>query len=348
MEEESHSLETLLGNESFHRWILGRSGRAEEKYWQKWVKANPDHKLLSEQAAKVLKELKIVSHYATDAKSQWARLESRLKETPPSTLYPFLRKPRVPAWNRALRYAAVVLVILLCGYAYLQFRQPDQQSAKVAMMEVSTNYGQQKTLRLPDGSRIVLAPNSRIRHAADWLSKPVKKLQLDGEAYFDILPKDKKGAPELEIRTPAGIIRDLGTQFNVSTFNRRTSVVLQKGLVTVIPRQAKTKREVRLQPGEMALLSNDNPQVQVKKVNPEVYTSWTTDLLVFDHTPLSQFVQSLKNLYGVQVVVDDPSLLDRELTGAIEKKDLKTMLSAVSRVLSISITQKGQTIFIRK
>lgn len=348
MEENSHSLESLLGDESFHRWVLNKSNKEEAEYWKQWIRASLENRVLADKASKVLLDLKIVSKYQPDAVKQLKKLNQRINDDHSSSLmFPFESRRKNKIWKTAFRYAAVILIAALSGYGYWLYQgRSHTKDEKVAMLEVNTKYGEQKVLKLSDGSQIYLAPNSHLRYASNWLKQPVRKLHLDGEAYFNIVGTRQPVKAEYEIQTDAGIIRDLGTQFNVSTFNNRTSVVLRKGLVTVKAKKSKESEEVKLQPGQMASIRGNDTRVNITSVSPEVYTSWTTNLLVFDHTPLNSFIQMLKDLYGVDVVVKEPSLLNKELTGDIEKQSLSTILTAVSRVLNLNVYQRGQTVFI--
>ncbi len=307
---------------------------------------------MAEKAGQVLMELKVVSKYQLSehaALKQWNRLEKRIgNDESTSLMFPFETRQQKRGWQTAFRYAAVILILVLAGYAYWQHRVGSHQKPeKVAMLELNTKYGEQKIIKLSDGSQIHLAPNSHLRYASNWLQQKRRKLYLDGEAYFDIMGTRRAGKAEFEIHTRDGIIHDLGTQFNVSTFHNRTAVVLKRGVVTVRPNGRDGNNEVRLAPGQMVTIGKGLPKARIEEVNPEVYTSWSTDLLVFDHTPLSQFIQTLKDLYGVDVVVKNSELLKRELTGNIEKQSLGTILHAVSKVLNVEIYQRGQTVFIQ-
>jgi len=352
LENKSHSLQSLLGDESFHRWIKGTSNKQDTDHWEQWIGASPHNRALAEKAKQVLKEFNIVSRYQLgepDALKQWNRLERRIgNDDSTSLMFPFETRYQKRGWQTAFRYAAVILILMLAGYAYWQHRiDSHPKTEKVAMLELNTKFGEQKIIKLSDGSQIHLAPNSHLRYASNWLQQTTRKLYLDGEAYFDIMGTRRPGKAEFEIHTRDGVIHDLGTQFNVSTFHNQTAVVLKRGVVTVRSNGRDGNDEVRLAPGQMVTIGKDLSKARVEEVNPEVYTSWSTDLLVFDHTPLSQFIQTLKDLYGVDVVVENSELLKRELTGNIEKQSLGTILHAVSKVLNVKVYQRGQTVFIQ-
>src|SRR5699024_3945439 len=122
--------------------------------------------------------------------------------------------------------------------------------AKAATSTIKTVYGQKKTINLPDGSKIILGAHSQLTYKDDWLDQPLKKISLEGEAFFDIAPK-KKDRPKLVVQTHGGTVSVWGTRFTVNTHNSRTQVVLDEGEVKIETRHKDA--EATLKPGEQAI-----------------------------------------------------------------------------------------------
>ncbi|MCC5906226.1 MAG: DUF4974 domain-containing protein, partial [Balneolaceae bacterium] len=72
------------------------------------------------------------------------------------------------------------------------------------------------------------------------------------------------------------------------------------------------------------------------------------DHLYFDQTPLSYLAERIERTYGVDVEVEDPSLLDLKLSGAVDFFTLDALIHAVSEVLDIRIRQINDRILIEK
>ena len=347
MKRQPKHVEDLLADESYHRFVNGKASEFEKLEWNEWINRSPVHFKLHSNAKKILKNMRIHSTHHPNVRRAREKLEKELINKNDLSSIDSLIEVKdkgfgLPAF---IRMAAVITVALLTSYYIWGNYKLRQQSYKepVTTQSLTTDYGVQKTLKLSDGSSIILAPNSSLTYASDWLSKDIKKISLQGEAYFNIKGEHRtKNKPEFEISTPDGIIRDFGTQFNVSTFNSETSVVLEKGIVSVLHKNEEDA--IRLKPKQMAVIWKNHPEVSVRNVNPKVYTSWTTNVLYFDHTPLRDLAQTLTNRYGVTVVASDPALLDKKLSGAIDKTDLKSLLAVVSRVLHIKMTLKSDTI----
>lgn len=346
------SLEQLINDSSFRRFISGEADESENLFWRSWIEMDPRHQEMYEEALFLLKKFQVKSHKSTNDSDDWADLEQRIDQEESALIH------NLPAYSGEestfkflLRYAAIFLAISLAGlglWLITNKNATNSASETVAEVTIQTGYRQLKTIKLSDGSRIILAPNSSLTHSKNWLSKPVKELKLSGEAYFNIAEKKKPtGKVRFKIVTPAGVVRDIGTQFDVSTFDNKTVVVLESGIVNVSKHDQQSVMPSRvLKPGQMALLSNQTSSIEVSDVNTRVYTSWKTKTLYFDNTPLTFFLSYLKNYYGTPVVVKDSTLLSKKLSDGIDRGSVKNMVKVISHVLNIKMYQKGDTVYV--
>ena len=98
-----------------------------------------------------------------------------------------------------LSIAASILIIFGC---YFAFNPLDTR--------YETSYAEQKTIKLPDGSEVVLNAKSVVNFTQkDWDTN--RSIQLKGEAFFKV----KKGST-FRVQTPKGQVTVLGTKFNVA------------------------------------------------------------------------------------------------------------------------------------
>jgi hypothetical protein len=68
---------------------------------------------------------------------------------------------------------------------------------------------------------------------------------------------------------------------------------------------------------------------------------------VFDETPLSVVMKEIEDQFGIEIVVEDETILDNVFTGDINKPDLFMKLELVCKSLSICYEIKGTRILIR-
>jgi ferric-dicitrate binding protein FerR (iron transport regulator) len=219
--------------------------------------------------------------------------------------------------------------------------QPDAQP-----IAVSTQTGEQATVNLPDDTRIVLNANSHVRYDPDAFTHGPRVVSVTGEVLFDVAPAPERDDPTFRVRTPDGTVRVLGTTFSVTHRGDDTRVVLSEGRVAIDSRLAQRDTTFELKPGDLVSFDRETGQLQRRIVNPDVYTSWASGQLVFDNTPLPEVVARIESTYGVKVVVQDPNVLDRVVSGSVEN-DLSVLIQGLSQILDRPIDRNGNRIVIR-
>lgn len=171
----------------------------------------------------------------------------------------------------------------------------------------ATTAGQRLTVTLVDGTHLTLAPASTVRIAADYGgSTRGREVRLDGEAFFEVR---HDAARPFAVVTPLGVVRDLGTRFDVQAYaaDRRARVVVSDGMVDVrVAKAADPKaadRSTVLTGGMAATLDSAGQVAVVAGIDPHTYTDWTDGRLVFTNVPLSDVVPVLARWYGLTVHV---------------------------------------------
>lgn len=145
-------------------------------------------------------------------------------------------------WLSPLRAAALVVLGLGLGLLSPQLRDTftPQQYA-----ELIVPAGSQSTLELPGGVRVQVNYDSELSYVP---SPDVREVYLEGEAYFTV----PEGAERnLLVHTEAGVVRDLGTEFNVRARAGNTSVAVTDGTV----RLETPRGEVALEAGEQSSMT---------------------------------------------------------------------------------------------
>lgn len=195
---------------------------------------------------------------------------------------------------------------------------------------------------LDDGTYVHLNHGSRLTYPVRFVERE-RSVTLTGEAYF-IVAKDQRGRPFV-VHTPNGDVRDYGTEFNVNTKAGRgsTAVVLVSGKVGVTCRGG---AEVRLRPGEMAVMSRE-PQPEVSKVDVTPYVSWNTGNFHFDGISLQELMQVIAHWYGMDVEYASDEVRAIRFTGTLEKYEtLGNTLRAIENVINRNITTDNDKIVV--
>jgi transmembrane sensor len=153
----------------------------------------------------------------------------------------------------------------------------------------STATGEQRTLKLEDGSIIYLNTRSSVRVSYSSNARDIN-LQT-GEALFSVAHD-----PARPFRVFAGdiVVRAVGTQFNVLRRPDETRVALVEGKVrvstspeTLAGTSADAPGSIQLSAGEQATVLSDG-KVHTHVADPESSTAWRQRRLVFRDTELSE------------------------------------------------------------
>lgn len=352
MKERRYTIDQLLTNPSFIRWVEGDPGRREAKQWNQWVKKSEKNRKLAIRAQQRLFGFSFEEPGLPDVQHEWDKVRREVtknKQEKPVSRQIYTGKKR-DSLGIFLKAAAVLLIGTFVGLSAYLYPESEPKTEPVAVKTIQTDYGEKRSINLSDGSVIILAANSKIAYNENWLEKSVKRISLEGEAYFSIAPQEIKGQPKFVVETEDGSASVWGTRFAMDTYGDGTRVVLEEGEVRVLPDKAKSsaKNATSVKPGQMAQYNGLKNSVELKEVNPQVHTSWTTNKLFFDNTPLSVLAKRIERTYGVEVIVENQEILQRNLSGSVDFRSLEGLTSAVAELFEIQIHQSGETLVIKQ
>ncbi|MCZ4224867.1 FecR family protein [Pedobacter rhodius] len=220
--------------------------------------------------------------------------------------------------------------------------------AKNAFNSVETPKGGQWQLSLPDGTRVWLNAASSLKYPASFASKAVRKVELKGEAYFEVA-KDKHH-PFL-VKTNTQEVEVLGTHFNINSYSDEQFVrtTLLEGSVRInssVKKGQGTLKPQLLKPGQQAV--NDGSVIRLSKVDTELSVAWKNNKFIFENDNIRYIMRMIERWYNVEVVYDGEVPKDK-FGGAVSR------FGKVSEVLkSLQLTGKvhfeieGRRITVRK
>lgn len=191
-----------------------------------------------------------------------------------------------------------------------------------------TNFGEQKSITLLDGSKVVLGPKAIIKYQKDnW--ENTRELHLDGEAFFNV----KKGST-FTVKTKNGDIQVLGTQFNVNSKDLFFEVICYSGKVKV----TNQNEEYILTPnqGFRKIENKVTERLQVKSDTP----TWIFGEKSYKSIPIKYVIIDLESQFNIEF---DSSKINNELlfTGFFEYKNKKLALKTVFNAMNIEYKETG-------
>jgi len=331
---------SLLADESFQRWLNGTAPAAENLHWRAWLNAAPNHHALHAEARALWQAGQFRPADLPEAEAELQKLQQRLKLPSPKTAAIHSLKTRevFPAWLRygALAAAAVLLLAWL-GSHLLSPNQP-------ALQVVTTVNGERQSLQLPDGTTIILNANSTLRYPADLANAATRRLELSGEAYFNVAAQVDRQR-DFVVQTHDGTVQVAGTRFTVYERGAGTRVAVEAGKVAVA--NATGHAPVFLEPGQFIQFYKEDPELAPSRrsdIALGFYTTWWQDYFKLEDTPFDDIARRLEETYGVRVQVRDESLRQRKLSGAIENRDLDVVINALAKALGTTAHRDGEVV----
>lgn len=190
----------------------------------------------------------------------------------------------------------------------------------------ATDVGEQRVIRLADGSKVNLDTDSRIRVR---FTNGERRIDLDhGQALFDVAP-----ASDRPFVVNAGDTRvtAVGTVFDVRRAGEAVSVTLVSGVIDIAAPETMTRR--RMKAGQQTRVSRS--AISTRAVDVAAETSWTSGRLIFSDIPLEQAVSEMNRYLTDKIELDDPSIRTVSINGVFLVGDRDAFVSAASDGLGL-------------
>ena len=315
---------------------------------QEWLNAHPQHRAAFE----------IANRMWDDAATLPVSLAARIgrSDLTPAELAP-LRAERRNMPRRWLAAAGVVLAVFTGAMWYVQRPQ---------ILETAT--GQQLTVPLEDGSRVILNTETRARVRFD---EHARRIELEsGEALFDVA---KDSARPFIVRAGDREITALGTQFVVRQDEKQTAVTLVEGKVSVngdvasegrvtasLPSPSRSRRShpspverqdpsglTVLEPGERLTFVEKTRVASILLPALDAVTAWRKGEIVFENTPLSTAIEEM-NRYSVRKLkLSAGAPAQMPVSGLFRSADAENFALALTNTHPLEAIELGSEIEIR-
>jgi len=223
----------------------------------------------------------------------------------------------------------------------------------------STGIGEQRTVRLGDGSTIELNALSKVRTR---LSRDRRDVELvRGQALFQVV-KDR--ARPFIVASGATTVRAVGTQFDVYRKDSGTTVTVLEGEVSVLPAQSTPRAHdlastaagaavpenarpalaaILLSAGEQVTVASDQV-VKRKKADTSAATAWVQQRLIFEATPLAEVADEFNRYNPKKLVIADSELRALGISGVYSSSDPASLIGFLRAQPSLQVTETDSEI----
>jgi len=282
--------------------ILGTLSKEEYDQLDEWRKEQSENEKIFQEIFEYSKSKKTVEHRTRPLFKDYIILKQEIQKTISEEIksndYKKQLQSKQHNKNTGFWYWSAAACVLLFIMSLFYFKTTDFNNTKLTKGEEwitrHTLSGQKISLTLPDGTRIKLNSNAAITFPKSFKDSPVRKVHLDGEAFFEVTKMDKPFivySGDVETRV-------LGTSFNIRKENdKNVAVAVLTGKVSV---QNKEKK-VTLLPGQLASVKGGS--IAKKPFDKEEVTGWKDGILRLSGNDFDKIEKKLEAWYGVDIEV---------------------------------------------
>jgi transmembrane sensor len=363
---ENFGITDFVSDDAFLKHYLSPTD-ATTRFWTQWLEQNT-HKHSEWQEARQLLEAVMLglNDYARTYLSEenQNRLLERIQNTNALLEYD---TPIVPLWRNiwVISTAAAACVLLVFGVWFLKVNKEtpsvyEQQitALQQEVIEKTNTTTKPETIALPDGSTVILSPNSRVSYPSNF-GQEARPVYLSGEAQFDVT---KDVTKPFYVYANEVITKVLGTRFVVNSFDKdkNVKVTVQSGQVSVYRPEKTGKLDVDKQKKEGVLLL-PNQEVVFERLTAQFKKSLISNPVLleipkeakisfeFDETPVTEAFERLEKAYGIDIVFNKEALADCQITTSLNQETLFQKLNIITQIIGGTYeTVDGQIVITAK
>lgn len=290
---------------------------AQKQDFFTWLDQKPEHQRAYIEAEALWKSLAPMEQLAAESAS--ARI------TPVAR--PWYRRPQTIAAS-FFGLALLVAIQLWPGWEGNQYQ---------------TAIGEQSHVALADGSNIDLNTNSTLQVE---LRKNRRLLKLSqGEAFFQVSHDPDR---PFVVETPSGLVRVLGTRFNVYADALETTVTVVEGKVgvtetTALAQMAASDYQPRttLTANQQITLDGDGVEETPVQVDAAVTTTWRQGKQIYNSVPFVDVVRDLNRYFTGEVKLGDPALENIQVVAVLDLRDKARAIAALESTFHLVAVQES-------
>ncbi len=343
----------LLRDDQFVQWVHSPDEESTA-HWEKWMEQHPGRPALLKQARELALELAGTENPGEAvqlAEAIWKGVQEKLTDQPADVEEAIPLNSRRPV-RKFWYWAAACLLGLAVGVAAIRYALPEKRNQTIPVIQQvatllvkkdlqrtnQTNHDQE--VWLVDGSRVILQPGARIRHAA-FLQKDKREVYLEGNAFFEVAPD---AARPFNVYTKDLVVRVLGTSFNVTT-NK------ENGDVTVLVRSGKVAVSKKTNPAYEPLILETNQGGLYKMGTHDLVQTSTDNIalprpepvpaatpLNFEEAPVVEIFQTLEKAYGIPLHYDKKTFSSCIVTTSLADETFEEKLKIICEAIGAAYT----------
>jgi transmembrane sensor len=214
----------------------------------------------------------------------------------------------------------------------------------------STTIGEQRAIKLADGSVVQLNTRSRVEVRYSEQGRDIRL--LEGEALFAV---ERDTARPFRVTTDTATIQAVGTQFNVYRREEGTTVAVVQGRVRVTSGSSTTSVSATAAPigggtslaaGEEARVGHDGQVIKRPKAEVAQVIAWRQRKLDFRGATLEEVAEEFNRYNRMQIRIEGAAVKAKELNGVFNADDPEALISFLTPDPGLKIEREDNAVIV--
>lgn len=327
-------MKTQVTKETLYNYFSGRATVFQKQMIEEWAKDQQNRELFYEYLAIWEREH---PQYVVDADAALERHRLRMEpqnENRVETEEFIMVERRIS--SRFMMAASIAFLVLLGGWVF---------RGNLLYKTHTTAYGQTRTLKLEDGSRVVLNANSALKVPRFGFGHRTREVYLTGEANFSVTHTANHQSFVVKTGQEFDVVV-LGTEFVVNTRPAAAKVVLNKGKVQLRYQEGNTQKQLTMKPGDLVTMEAGGKARLRQIAKPQNYAAWQEHRFVFEETTLKEVAQLFEDNFGIPVEIPETELAQWTLSGSFTANNAEELLETLTEAANLSYRKEENKIII--
>ena len=255
--------------------------------------------------------------------------------------------PRKSLFARFWVPASIAASLAILSFGLLFVTGDFQSRPEIQTVQIhETEIGEQKALRLSDGSNIRMNTASRLRVEYEEAVRTVYLYQ--GEAFFDVQADSQR---PFVVETPKGTITAIGTAFSVRLGKPVIQVTVSEGVVKLSGRMGDETRTSRisspreqepamLTAGQSASFDKDLSSIETLEPRKIIQRlAWRDGMLIFEGDTLESVIKEVSRYTPIEIHISDPDLKQVRIGGYFRIGEIDSLLKALKKGFGVRVEQ---------
>jgi len=205
---------------------------------------------------------------------------------------------------------------------------------------VFTSFSSKSSLILPDGSNVMLYPNSKVSYSADF-NITERSTELEGRAYYSIAHNTEK---PFYIDAGGLKVKVVGTEFDLDARSNEIVLNVTEGKVMLT---SDTCQDGLLVPsGSRAIFDKTTGEISVDEADVYASAIWASGKISFCKDKLETVCKGLSDWYGINIIPSDNLKSKGSLSFTVTDESVDVILSIIAMTNGISYRHEGNNTII--